>query len=272
MGNYMLASFLLSFREGLEAALIIGVLLGALHKLDRTGERKTIWLGTAAAILLSIAAGIAINQLGASFEGRAEQIFEGVAMLLAAGILTWVILWMQSQARSINQRLESDVSNAVFSGNKTALFSLAFLSVFREGIELALFLIAASTNSGNLQVIIGASAGLLAVIVFAILLYKGLVRLDVKKFFGFTSLILLFFAAGLAAHGVHEFNEAGLIPAIVENVWNINHLLDENSILGQFLKTLVGYNGNPSLSEIISYFLYLILVWLLRKRLAIKAL
>ena len=167
----MLESFLLALREGLEAALIIGVLLGALHKLDRAGERKTIWLGAAAAILLSIAAGMVINQLGASFEGRAEQIFEGAAMLLAAGILTWVILWMQSQARSINQRLESDVSKAVFSENKTALFSLAFLSVFREGIELALFLIAASMNVENLQVLIGAGAGLLAVIVFAVLLF-----------------------------------------------------------------------------------------------------
>ena len=268
----MLASFLLSFREGLEAALIIGVLLGALHKSGKTGESKTVWLGAVTAIILSIAAGIAINLLGASFEGRAEQIFEGAAMLLAAGILTWVILWMQSQSRSINQKLENDVNEAVFSGNKTALFSLAFLSVFREGIELALFLIAASVNSENLQVLIGAGAGLLAVIVFAILLFKSLVRLDVKKFFGLTSFILIFFAAGLAAHGVHEFNEAGLIPPIIENVWNINTLLDENSIPGQFLKTLIGYNGNPSLTEAFTYFLYLILVWLLKKRLPKKQL
>ena len=81
--------------------------------------------------------------------------------------------------------------------------------------------------------------------------------MDVSKFFRITSLILLFFAAGLTAHGVHELNEAGLIPPIVENVWNINYLLDDNSILGQFLKTLIGYNGNPSLTEVISYFLYL---------------
>ena len=267
----MLESFLLALREGLEAALIIGVLLGALHKLGRTTDRKTVWLGAAAAVILSIIAGLAIHQLGAGFEGRAEEIFEGAAMLLAAGILTWVILWMQSQARSTNQRLEADVSKAVFSGNRTALFSLAFLSVFREGIELALFLIAASLNTENLQVLIGAGAGLFAVIVFAILLFRGLVRLDVKKFFHFTSLILLFFAAGLAAHGVHELNEAGLIPSIIENVWNINHLLDENSTLGLFLKTLVGYNGNPSLTEVLAYLIYFVAVWLLSKRLSEKA-
>jgi high-affinity iron transporter len=266
----MLASFLLSFREGLEAALIIGVLLGALHKLGRSSDRKSVWLGAATALILSMAAGVVINRLGASFEGRGEQIFEGSTMLLAAVILTWVILWMQSQAHSVNQKLESDVSKAVYSGNRMALFSLAFLSVFREGIELALFLTAASMNSENLQVLVGAGAGLLAVILFAILLFKSLVRLDVKKFFRFTSLILIFFAAGLVAHGVHELNEAGLIPPIIENVWNINSFLDENSTLGQFLKTLVGYNGNPSLTEAFSYFLYLVLVWFLGKRLTRK--
>jgi high-affinity iron transporter len=118
----MLASFLLSFREGLEAALIIGVLLGALHKSGKTGESKTVWLGAVTAIILSIAAGIAINLLGASFEGKAEMIFEGAAMLLAAGILTWVILWMQSQSRSINQKLENDVNEAVFSGKQNRAF------------------------------------------------------------------------------------------------------------------------------------------------------
>jgi len=150
----MLASYLLSFREGLEAALIVGVLLGALQKLNRPTQRRTIWLGTISAIILSIVVGLILNQVGAAFEGRAEEVFEGFAMLLAAGILTWVILWMQSQARSLNKRLEANVEQAVLKDNKTALFSLAFLSVFREGIELALFLIAASMSSDNMQVII----------------------------------------------------------------------------------------------------------------------
>ena len=262
----MLASYLLSFREGLEAALIVGVLLGALQKLNQPTQRRTIWLGIVSAIILSIVVGVILNQAGAAFEGRTEEIFEGFAMLLAAGILTWVILWMQSQARSLNKRLEADVEQAVLKDNKTALFSLAFFSVFREGIELALFLIAASMSSDNMQVITGAALGLLSVIVLAVLLFKSLIRLDISKFFRVTSIILIVFAAGLAAHGVHELNEAGLIPPVIEHVWDINHILDEKSTLGEFLKTLIGYNGNPSLTKVIAYVLYFVSIWLFSKK------
>ena len=263
----MFSSFLLSFREGLEAALIVGVLLGALNKLGRHKQQNAIWLGTGTAVVLSIIGAVLLNQMRASFEGRAEEIFEGSAMLLAAAILTWVILWMQTQSQSYSKKLEADVEHAVLIDSKTALFSLAFLSVFREGIELALFLAAASFGSDNSQIIVGVILGLLSVIIFAILLFKSLIRLDVSMFFRVTSVILIFFAAGLAAHGVHELNEAGIIPSVIEHVWDINHILDEKSTAGEFLKTLVGYNGNPSLTEVIAYLLYFIIMWGFNKRL-----
>lgn len=263
----MFSSFLLSFREGLEAALIVGVLLGALKKLGRQNQQKAIWLGTSTAAALSIVVSVLLNQMGASFEGRAEEIFEGIAMLLAAVILTWVILWMQAQSQFFSKKLEADVEHAVLKDSKTALFSLAFLSVFREGIELALFLTAASMSSDNTQIIIGVILGLSSVIIFAILLFKSLIRLDVSMFFRVTSVILIFFAAGLAAHGIHELNEAGIIPSVIEHVWDINHILDEKSTVGEFLKTLVGYNGNPSLTEVISYILYFFIMWVFNKRL-----
>ena len=247
--------------------MIVGVLLGALKKLDRHDQQKTIWLGTGTAVLLSIIAAIVLNQMGASFEGRAEYIFEGFAMLLAAGILTWVILWMQAQSHSINKKLEADVRSAVFKDSKSALFLLAFLSVFREGIELALFLAAASMSSDNAQVIVGALLGLLSVIIFAVLLFQSLIRLDISNFFRATSIILILFAAGLAAHGVHELNEAGIIPSVIEHVWDVNHILDEKSTAGEFLKSLFGYNGNPSLTEVISYFLYFIMIWVFNRKL-----
>jgi high-affinity iron transporter len=262
----MFAGFLLSFREGLEAALIVGVLLSALQKLDRQSQQRTIWLGTVSAIILSIVVGVILDQVGAAFEGRAEAIFEGIAMLLAAGILTWVFFWMRSRARSINKKLEDDVQQAVLKDNKTALFSLAFLSVFREGVELALFLIAASMNSDDTQVIIGAVLGLLSVIVFAVLLFQSLIRLDISRFFRATSIILILFAAGLVAHGVHEFNEAGIIPGVIEHVWDINHILNENSTVGLLLKVLVGYNGNPSLTEVVAYLLFFTAIFFLMKR------
>lgn len=252
----MIASFLLSLREGLEAALIISMLLGTLRKLDRPQGMSSIWLGTGSAILLSILVGYLLNRLGASFEGQAEEIFEGTTMLLAAGVLTWVILWMQDNSRKINQQLEMDLEQAVLKNSGWALFSLAFLAVIREGVELAFFLTAAAVDTDGAAVLWGAGLGLGTVALISALLFKGLLQLNIGVFFKVTSLILVAFAAGLVAHGVHEFNEAGLIPPIVEHLWDINHILDENSPPGQLLKALLGYNGNPSLTEVLSYLGY----------------
>ena len=254
----MTASYLLALREGLEAALIIGALLGALKKLNSPRGKREIWMGTGAAILISVAAGILLNVLGANFEGRAEEIFEGVTMLLAAGILTWVILWMKTQSRLIQQELESGVAQALAENSGWALFSLAFLAVIREGVELAFFLTAAAVDQSLGAVLLGAGLGLATVAVLAVLLFNSLIRLNLTRFFQVTSLILVFFAAGLVAHGVHEFNEAGLIPPIIEHLWDINPILDEKSGLGQALKSLLGYNGNPSLSEVLAYNVYLL--------------
>lgn len=253
----MVASFLLALREGLEAALIIGALLGALQKLESPKGKKEIWLGTAAAVLASILAGYALNQLGASFEGRAEEIFEGTTMLLAAGILTWVLLWMREQSRNFSGRLEEDVKQALGLNSGWALFFLAFLAVIREGVELAFFLTAAAVDGEVSTVLIGAGLGLAAVAALAVLLFNSLIRLNLASFFSLTSLILLLFAAGLVAHGVHEFNEVGLIPPLIDHLWDLNHLLDEKSPLGEILKSLFGYNGNPSLTELLAYLFYL---------------
>lgn len=248
-------------REGLEAALIIGVLLGALNKTGQTKYRSAIWYGTGVAVLLSIIVGVVLNLVGASFEGRAEEIFEGIAMLLAAGILTWVILWMQAKGNTINTALKNDVQQALGKNSAFALFSLAFVAVIREGVELAFFLTAASVQSDGVNILLGAILGLVVVGVLAVLLFKSLLKLNVSAFFRVTSILLILFAAGLVAHGVHEFNEAGIIPEVIEHVYDINHILDEKSVVGEFLKALVGYNGNPSLTETISYFLYFPVLW-----------
>ena len=257
----MAVSFFLSLREGLEAALIIGVLLGALQKLNRNEMKATIWIGAGVATALSVVVGWFLNRIGASFEGRAEEIFEGIAMLLAAGILTWTVFWVRTQASTVSMKLEADTQNAVMKGSRASLFLLAFLSVFREGLELALFLTAAAISTDSTQVLIGAGLGLATVTAVAILLFRSLIRLDLGKFFQVTSILLIVFAAGLVAYGVHEFNEAGIIPSVIEHIWDINHILDENSPVGLLLKVLVGYNGNPSLTEVISYVLYYVLIF-----------
>jgi len=258
----VIASYILSLREGLEAALIVGVLLGTLKKLDRTEYQFSIWFGTGLAVFLSVVFGIVLNIVGASFEGRAEEIFEGTAMLLAAAMLTWVILWMKNQSRAINLKLETDVQHAVIKDSKNALFFLAFLSVIREGIELAIFLTATSMDTEGVNILLGAALGLASVVVLAILLFKSLIRLNIVKFFQITSIILILFAAGLTAHGVHEFNETGIIPSVIEHLWDINYILDEKSTIGELLKTLVGYNGNPALTEVVAYVLYFVFLWI----------
>jgi high-affinity iron transporter len=256
----MLASFLLALREGLEIALIIGIVFGALHKFERRDLFGTVRLGAGIAIALSIVAAVLLTSIGASLEGRAEEIFEGVMMWTAAGVLTWMILWMQTRAASIKQILQSEVGAATRVG-KTALFVLAFVAVLREGIELALFATASVFASGVSETVLGALIGLAFASLLGWGLYRATIKLNLRRFFQVTSILLVLFAAGLVAHGMHEFNEAGLIPGVVEHLWDTNWLLDETSLAGQMLKTLFGYNGNPSLTEVISYATYFVVLF-----------
>jgi high-affinity iron transporter len=258
----MLASFLLSLREGIEAALIISIVLGALRKMYRMELVPAVWYGMVSAVLVSLAGGVLLTALGLSLEGTAEQIFEGVAMILAAGILTWMIFWMNRQARHIKSDLESGVHKAAFEGGKRGLFALAFLAVVREGIELALFLTATTFATDAQSTVLGALLGLVLAILLGWGLFASTIRLDLRRFFQVTGFLLILFAAGLVAHGVHEFNEVGLIPSVIEHVWDINPILNEDATLGSMLKALFGYNGNPSLTEVFAYIAYFVTIFL----------
>ena len=254
----MLSSLLLALREGPEAALIVGILLGAIQKMKAPHLGKWIWSGVAAAIALSIAAAFGLNAIGAKFEGLGEQIFEGIMMTLAALLLTWMIFWMYRQSRYLRQNLEAGVNRAAAKNNSgSALFLLAFTAVGREGIELALFLIAARVASEPLSALLGALAGLSLAVFLGYLLFATTFKLNLQRFFQVTNILLLLFAAGLLAHGVHEFNEAGVIPAVIEHVYDINSVLPEKSIGGLLLTALFGYNGNPSLTEMLTYIIFL---------------
>jgi len=252
----MFAALLLAFREGLEAALIVGIVLSVLRRVGQSDRTWTVWLGAGLAGLLSLGAGVGLHALGVAFEGSAEETFEGVAMLAAAGVLTWMIFWMERQGRFLQEHLEQDARQAAHGKGNWALFSLAFVAVLREGIELALFLTAAAFTATAGETLIGGLAGLIIAAVAGWLIFTTTTRLNVRAFFRVTSVLLIVFAAGLVAHGVHEFNEVGWIPAVVEHVWDTNPVLDENSGVGLFLKALLGYNGNPSLTEIIAYIGY----------------
>ena len=256
----MLAAMLLALREGLEAALIIGILIGALVKLQRQELKPAVWLGILAAGLVSLLVGIMLTAIGRGLEEPGEQIFEGMAMLLAAGVLTWMIFWMQGHAQGMKASLEQNVSAASLNKPYLSLFLLAFLTVIREGVELSLFLTAAMFATDAQQILLGAGLGLALAGLLGWLIYASTIQFNLRRFFRITSFLLLIFAAGLIAHGVHEFNELGWIPPIIDPIWNINHLLDEHSGVGQVLKALFGYNGNPSLTEALAYAGYLVLI------------
>ena len=258
----MVAAALIALREGLEAALIVGIVLGYLRKIGYLEGRKSVWLGVFAAVLASLGVALTIQLVGMELEGRAEGIFEGATMFLAVVVLTWMIFWMRYQARLIKTSLEQDVQQAVETGTRWGLMLVAFIAVFREGVETALFLSAAAFASDGQGTLIGAALGLTAAILIGFLIYASTARLNIRLFFNITSVLLLLFAAGLLANGIHEFQEAGVIPTVNGQLWDTNNLVDENSSLGQMLKAVVGYNGNPSLVEVVAYFSYWIAVLL----------
>lgn len=252
----MIPAFLLALREGLEGALIVGIVLGALRKMNRHDLQPIVWAGTISAVVVSAVAAVVLYQIGISLEKEAEAIFEGITMLLAAAVLTWMILWMRYQAKSMSQNLAAEVRQAAGQKGTQTLFAVAFLAVVREGIELALFLAAASFTAGGQATILGAVLGLVVITIVAWAFFSRLIKLDMGRFFQYTSILLILFAAGLVAHGVHELNEVGWIPAMIEHIWDTNFLLDENAFVGQLMKTLFGYNGNPSLTEVLAYIGY----------------
>lgn len=262
----MLPTYLLSLREGLEAALIIGIVLGALQKIRRTDLSPALWLGVLAAVVVSSATAILLTIFGLSLEEEAEEIYEGVMMVLAAGVLTWMIFWMSTQAKHIKTELEDSVNKAAITTGKRAIFWLAFISVVREGVELALFITAAffvgnqdNITNNVILTLVGVILGLGTSILLGWSLLAATARLNLRRFFQVTGYLLILFAAGLIAHAIHEFNELGFIPVVIEHIWDVNAIVDETSVFGELLKTLFGYNGNPSLTEVIGYFTYLVL-------------
>jgi high-affinity iron transporter len=247
---------LLTTREGLEASLIVGIVLAYLAKTDNRRHFNTIWLGTAAAVAASIATGAALFFTVGELEGRAEQVFEGAAMLSAVAVLTWMIFWMRKQAVNIKRELESRLAGAIAAGSAVGLASVVFFAVLREGWETALFLFAISESSSPLVTTIGAAVGLVISVTLGVALYMGSRRLNLRQFFTATGVLLIVFAAGLLAHGIHEFQEAGILPTMIEHVWDTNAVVSEGSTVGEFLKTLFGYNANPSLLEVVAWASY----------------
>ena len=252
----MITSFLLSLREGLEAALIIGIVLGALRRSGRAGLNRWLWAGVFSAAIVSLASALLLRAVDAELEGSSEQIFEGTTFLIAAAVLTWMIFWMNRESRGMKTRLESKVNEAAKIKGIGALYFLAFISVLREGIELALYMTAASLTLSGIQTLLGTAIGLAVACLLGYTVYSTTLKLSLQRFFQVTSVILILFAAGLIGHSVAEFNQAGIIPAIINPIWNLNPVLNDTSLVGSIFSTLFGYHGSPSLTEALGYSAY----------------
>jgi high-affinity iron transporter len=256
----MIASFLIALREGIEAVLIVAVILSYLRKIDAMQLARPVYVGTILGIIGSVAVGALFLLLSVEFQGTGEQVFEGSTMLLAAAILTTMIFWMSRNSKEYSEDLKSKVQKALTTKQSYGLAGLAFVSIIREGIETVLFLGSTSFTATGIQTLIGGSLGLLFAVLIGVGIIRYSVRLNMKSFFNATGVLLVFFAAGLVANGLGEFGEAGVIPPVVEHVWNSNWLVNGNSNLGNLLWALFGYNAEPSLAQILGYILYWILV------------
>ncbi len=262
---FSLATFLITLRESIEAALIIGILLGYVKKVERRELRKDIWIGTISAIIVSISLGLIFYFILGSFE-QYEKIIEGFSMIIAAIILTWVIIWMMKTSKNIKGELEEKIELAISNEHRFGLIILAFISVLREGIETSLFMVgvfATETNIG--AIILGGITGIAVSVVLAIAIFWSGQKISLKHFFNITSIVLIIFAAGLFTHGLHELQELGWFGSedfFLQNVvWDTSSILNDKTIqLGQFLRALIGYQDKPTWLELIAYTVYMIVI------------
>ena len=261
------SALLLTLREGTEMALVVGIVLAYLSQIGARGAQRWVWLGVAAAAAVSLGFLGILVALDQEFVGATEQLFEGTTMLLAAGFLTWMILWMARNSRSLKGELQRGVTAALEHGGAAwGLFLLVFFAVVREGVELALLLFAAP-GQGKL---LGGILGIAGAIGIGVLIYAFGRRVDLRTFFKVTTILLVIFAAGLVSHAAHEFAEAGLLSGIEGPVlWSTKAVLSQDDGFGAILRSLFGYADSPHAIEVVTYVGYFVVAWLLsRTRLA----
>jgi high-affinity iron transporter len=258
-----MTDFIITFRETLEASLIVGIILAYLSQTDRKVYNHIIYLAVFAAVIGSIITAFLFNTFLGGFTGAAEEIFEGVAMIIASVMVSSIVVWMMKQKQN-PKALHNEVDHHFSKRQEWGLFILVFLSVLREGVETVIFLEASSLSGGNNFLLAG--AGVVGAILVGMGIFKAGVRFNLKQFFFWSSAFLIMFGAGLFAHGVHELQEAHVVPIIVEHVWDVNPkfeegqpypALHEKGSIGGLFKDLFGFNGNPSLIEVASYIIYL---------------
>jgi high-affinity iron transporter len=203
-----LGTFVITLREGFEAALIVGLILAYLAKTGQREQATAVWWGVVAAAVTSAAIGGILFLSVGELEGTSEMVYEGTTMILAAALVTWMAFWMRKQAATIGSHLREQVSESLRTAGAIGLATVAFIAVAREGLETALFMFASTEDSGPVIAVAGGILGLAAAVGLGVAFYRGALRLDLGKFFTGTSVLVIAFAAYLIFSGLHEFGEA----------------------------------------------------------------
>jgi high-affinity iron transporter len=202
----------ITLREGFEAALVVAIVLSFLESTGRRAWFRAVWLGVAAGVAVSALVAVVLFAVGAELEGRSEAIFEGTVMVIASGLVVWMVFWMRSHARTIRHELQSRVDAAVTQGSAIGVALVAFAAVVREGVESGVFLVGSLDDSRPLVALTSASLGIVAALLLGYAFYRGAERVDLRRFFHVTSVLLVLVAAWLFSGGVHELSESGVLP------------------------------------------------------------
>ncbi|AGT08094.1 iron uptake transporter permease EfeU [Paracoccus aminophilus] len=262
----MFAPFLIMLREGLEAALIIGILCGYLTRTGRRALLPAIWSGILLALSLALLTGAVLIWLDASFPQKAQELLEAGIGIVAYVFLITMVLWMRKFGRSVKSDLQHQMDAAFSSGTTWSLVLLSFAAVAREGLESVFFLLAIFQQSAGWQAPIGALLGIVLAIGVGWLIHRGALHVNLGKFFHWTSIFIVLIAAGIAASVPRALHEAGIWNHLQQPIWNLSGTLPESSLFGTILSGFFGYRETLVLGELLVYLVALLipLAWLLR--------
>ncbi|CAN5711560.1 FTR1 family protein [soil metagenome] len=262
----MLANFLIGLREGLEASLVVSILVAYLVKTDRRALLPRIWAGVALAVAVSLAFGAALTYGPSTLTFEAQETIGGVLSLVAVVFVTWMIFWMARAARSLSGELRGQIDRAA-DGRSWGLAIVALFAVGREGLETALFLWsstqAATRDAGGVapptwEPLTGAVLGLVVAVVLGYLLYRGAISINLSRFFTWTGGFLIVVAAGVLAYGIHDLQEAGVLPGLNTLAFDVSATIDVNSWYGAVLKGVFNFSPATTVLEAAAWLLYLV--------------
>jgi len=264
VGNAFLGNYLIGLREGLEAALVVTILVAFLVKSDRRNRLSQVWLGVGAAIAISVGFGAVLYFVAEgllSFEQR--ELFEAVASLAAVVFVTWMIFWMRRFAREIARDLRGKLEQAIGLGT-FAVVAMAFLAVVREGLETALlFYAAAQAATGTAVPLLGLLLGLATAVLLGWLIYAGAIRINLTSFFRWTGVLLILVAAGIAKYGVHDLQEAGILPGLNTLAFDVSGVYDPGAWYAAVLGGMFNITPAPSVWETVAWVAYAVPVLVL---------